>query len=358
MKKISLAVIICAAGIIPVFAQSEGEKYTPVQFSFIHPLGTNGIHAPEYTNSVSVNMLIGISRNEKAFTLGGIANIIRHNAGGFQMAGIFNYTGNEGKGLRLAGLVNYTGNRYEGYQIAGLSTITKDVKGAQVAGLFNTAKDVRGIQVAGLFNTAKDVRGIQVAGLFNVAKDVKGVQVAGLFNVAKDVRGIQVAGLFNVAEKSDYPIALVNIIRNGEKSISLSYSETGSTMVSFRSGGRVTYGIIGYGYNHKADGNTFVVEGGLGAHIHCSSHIRINNEIKIENAISKDATFKAAYHILPAYRITPHWEIFAGPGINYIQTDDLKNTGMFSGISLWKKQGDTKIRQVHIGYLAGIQFIF
>jgi hypothetical protein len=296
MKKIFLAVIICIIRIIPVSAQSEGEKYAPFQFGFIYPLGTNGIHSPEYTNGVSIHLLGGISRNEKAFTLSGLANIIRRDAAGFQMAGMFNYIGNEGKGLQLAGLAN-------------------------------------------------------------VAKEVKGVQLAGLANVAKEVKGLQFAGLVNVAEKSDYPIALLNFIKNGEKSISLSYSETGSAMVSFRSGGGVTYGIVGYGYNHKAEGNTFVTEGGLGAHIHCSSRFGIDNEIKIETSISKKNIFNAGYHILPAYRITPRLEVFSGPGIHYIRTDNVKNVEMFSGIPLWKKRGDAEIKQIHIGCSVGIRFI-
>jgi hypothetical protein len=289
----------------------DGGKYTPFQFSFIYPLGTNGIDSPEYTNSVSINLLGGISHNEKAFTLSGLATIIRRNADGFQMAGLLNCIGNEGKGFLLSGLASYV-DRYEG---------------------------------------------VQFAGLFNAAKDVKGVQFAGLFNAAKDVKGVQIAGLLNVAEQSDYPIAIVNFVKNGEKSISLSYNETGSALVSFRSGGRVTYGILGCGYSHKAKGNAFVIEGGLGAHIRCSSRFRINNEIKGENSISKNAFFKAGYHVLPTYRITPHWEIFLGTGINYIQTNDLKNDSIFSGISLWKKQRNAKIRQIHIGYSVGIQFI-
>jgi hypothetical protein len=312
MKKIVLAAIICIVRFIPAVAQPEGEKSAPFQFSFLYPLGTNGIHSPEYTNTVSVNMLAGISRNEKAFTLGGLANIIRHDAAGFQTAGIYNHIGNEGKGILLSGLANHTGYSYEGIQLAGLANITGNMKG---------------------------------------------VQIAGLVNVAKEVEGVQFAGLVNVAEKSDYPIALLNFIKNGEKSVSLSYSETGSALVSFRSGGRVTYGIVGYGYNHRAGGNAFVTEGGLGAHIRCSSRFRINNEMKTEMSISKKATFKAGYHILPAYRITPRLEIFFGPGIHYIRTEDVRNVDMLSGISLWKKQGDAEAEQIHIGYSLGIQFI-
>jgi hypothetical protein len=362
MKRFILFTLSCIT-VFPVMRMNgqtpveEDGKHTPFQFSFTYPLGTNGIHSPEYTNSVSVNLLCGISRNEKAFTLSGLATVIRRNAGGLQMAGLFNGIGDEGKGCMLSGLANYT-DRYKGVQFAGLANITEYLEGVQFAGLFNAARDVKGIQFAGLFNAAvRGVKGVQFAGFFNAARDVKGVQFAGLANAAKNVKGVQIAGLLNVAEQSDYPIAIVNLVKKGEKSISLLYNETGSALVSFRSGGRVTYGILGCGYSHRAKGNAFVVEGGLGAHIRCSSRFMINSEIKSENSISKNAFFKAGYHILPAYRITPHWEIFLGPGISYIRANSLENDGMLSGISLWKKQRNAKIRQIHIGYSVGIQFV-
>ncbi len=72
---------------------------------------------------------------------------------------------------------------------------------------------------------------------------------------------MQLAGLLNIAENSDIPLALINIIRNGEYGVSVSYNEAGSIIASFRSGGRITYGIVGAGYNHKASGKKMVVEG-------------------------------------------------------------------------------------------------
>ncbi|MDR1202297.1 MAG: hypothetical protein LBL58_11830, partial [Tannerellaceae bacterium] len=241
MKKLFLTVILFLAIYTNGFTQAEDNKQTVFQFSFIYPLSTNGIHASQYTNVVSLNMLTGISQNEKVFTLGGLANIIRRDACGVQMAGLYNHVGNKGEGFLLSGLASYTGKEYTG---------------------------------------------LQFSGLINISGNISGVQLAGLANIAKDVKGIQFAGLLNVADNSDYPIGIVNLIKNGEKSIAVTYNEIGSTLLSFRSGGRVTYGIIGYGYNHKADKRSWVVESGLGAHINCSRHFRIDNEIKIENLIS------------------------------------------------------------------------
>jgi hypothetical protein len=109
---------------------------------------------------------------------------------------------------------------------------------------------------------------VQIAGLGNRTGDVAGVQVAGLVNVARHVSGVQLAGIVNIAEDSDCPVGLINLIKNGRKGIGVTYSETGSTVVSFRSEGKITYGIVGTGYNHKAKGNSPVLEGGMGVHIH------------------------------------------------------------------------------------------
>lgn len=62
--------------------------------------------------------------------------------------------------------------------------------------------------------------------------------------------------------------------------VAVTYDALGSTVATFRSGGRYTYGIIGIGYNHKTENNSLVAEGGFGAHIPVTSWFRINNELK------------------------------------------------------------------------------
>jgi hypothetical protein len=102
--------------------------------------------------------------------------------------------------------------------------------------------------------------------------------------------GFRFAGLVKIAENSDYPIALLNIIKNGEYGIAATYNEIGSVTLTFR----------------------------------------------------------------PVRNI----EIFGGPSINYMQSDNLKNKDMFSNHSIWKKYSDTQLKQVYIGYQVGIQVLF
>jgi hypothetical protein len=314
MRKTALSMIFCAVICTATFAQTERGQRSGFQFGFIYPLSTNGINAIKYTNNVSLNVLAGISQNEKAFTLGGLTNIILRDAAGIQIAGLYNHINNDGKGFLLSGLASYVGHDYTGLQLAGLT---------------------------------------------NIAGNVKGVQIASLVNIAGNVTGVQLAGLVNVADNSDYPIGLVNLIKNGEKSIAVTYNEIGSFAISFRSGGRVTYGIIGYGYNLKGSKKTYLSEGGLGAHINLASRFRLNNEIRIEtHNSSENATFKAGYHLLAAYKIVPHIEVFAGPGINYMYSNDRSNTGIFPRRSLWEKHEAEKWQQVFVGFQLGMQYVF
>lgn len=279
------------------FSQTDDSKRAAFQFSFMPFMSTNGLQAKEYTNKVSINLLSGLSKNEKAFAFAGLTNIVLNDANGFQFAGLGNYIGSSGKGMQFAGLVN-------------------------------------------------------------ISKDYSGFQFAGLVNIAKKVNGVQFAGLLNIAESSDWPVALVNIIKNGDLGIAVTYNEIGSMVVALRSGGRHTYGIVGIGYNHKV--NRYVTAGGLGAHIHVTRWLTLNNELMGEtlNNFSKYITFKVGYAFLPAFRLTPHIELFGGPSINYIQTDDLRNVDMIPDKHIWRKFGDTKFQQVYFGYQAGLQYFF
>ena len=375
------------------FAQTGNEKRSAFHLSFFPPLSTNGKFASEYTNATSVSLLVGISNNEEIFSIAGLANIVKNNANGFQLAGLLNYAANSGNGAMISGLANIVRNGYNGFQMGGLFNTASRLYGAQAGGLGNIAGDVIGFQMGGLGNIAGNtvgfqlggfgnitgnaigfqfggvgniagnISGFQLGGLGNIAGYVSGFQFGGVFNYAKRVSGVQFAGLVNIAESSDYPIAILNIIKNGEYGISASYNELGSAMLTFRSGGRVTYGIIGVGYNHKADGNWFTTEAGFGAHINILKWFRINNEIKgghIGNYTGENKfnVNYANYALLPAFRPLRNLEIFFGPSINYIQADNADDKSMFPKNSLWEKSSATRLQQLYIGWQVGIQFIF
>lgn len=330
MKKIQ-SVFIILLTVFHLSAQMNQGKYVPFHFSFIPPLSSNGINASQYTNGASFSILAGMSANERNFTFASISNVIANEARGLQFAGISNYIGKQGQGVAFAGMTNIAKGTY---------------KGVQLAGLLNTTK-----------GTYKDV---QFAGLLNTSKDITGLQFAGLLNIAGKVRGVQFAGLLNIAEESDCPIGLVNIVKRGEMGIALTYDILGNGIVSFRSGGKYTYGIIGFGYNHKLSGdNKTVAEAGYGVHIPCYSWFQINNEFKVTSTATSDKPFlNASYSLLPSFKIKKHYNIFGGASLNYSTTTEMDNQTLFPQNNLWKKHTDNRLQQLFIGYLVGIQYIF
>ena len=359
MVKRTLLILILSAICGTIFAQTD--KHSVFQLTFLPFLSSNGPEAKEYSNAISFNILAGSSKNEEVFAFAGLSNFISNNATGFQFAGLANTVSNNMDGFQFAGIVSRVGNDGKGAQFSGLTNIVKNnYNGFQFAGLNNHAKEMKGFQFAGLVNASNNMDGFQFGGLINRAQDMKGFQFAGLVNIARKVKGVQFAGLVNVAEESDCPIGLINIIKKGEKGIGITYDLLGSTVVSFRSGGKYTYGIIGVGYNHKTENNTLTTEGGFGAHINCLSWFRIKNELKatsIGNGSSK-YILNSSYSLLPAFRVGKHFELWGGPSINHFLTNDPSNKKILPDHSLWKKLSDNKLQQIYIGYQVGLQYIF
>ena len=323
MDRLRLFIMVGVLFMLPVklWSQSnpEGEnggKRRPVQVSFFYPLCTNGFEASNYANNVSISFIEGRSRSVNGLALAGCVNTVKEDGRGLLMSGLLNAVHGIMSGVQLAGLVN----------IAGAAS-----------------------------------RGIQLAGLVNVARDFSGLQLAGLVNVAHTVRGVQLAGLVNVADSSDFPIGFINLIKNGEMGIALSYNELGTTMLSFQSGGRYTYGILGIGYNHYLHGQQpFIVSGGIGAHIPCTNWLRVNCELKSTNLLpareSTDGLMALNFSLLPAFRLLPHLELFGGPSISFASVDhDYRN--VLPSYSLWRRIDATRTRQLHVGFQAGVQYI-
>src|SRR5690606_19965136 len=187
-----------------------------------------------------------------------------------------------------------------------------EVSGLQVAGAVNQAGQVQGAQFAGAMNVAKTVRGAQFAGGINIARGRTGTQVAGAINIGGYVRGVQLAGLLNVADSSDYPIGLINLIKNGYRSVAMEVDETGTTSVVFRSGGRVLYGLLGVGYRFDSDPYDYALEGGVGARILDNDRFTLAIEaVQRTTTDFDDYIHMASLRILPGYRFGK-LEVFAG----------------------------------------------
>jgi hypothetical protein len=356
---------------------------------FIYPISTNGLDAKAYTNIFSFHALAGVSGGEKAFCLSGLTSIIKNDAVGAQIAGLSNHIGGSTIGGQVAGLVNQVNGTTKGAQVAGLVNLSKASTGAQVGGLVNVSarrttgaqvaglvnvsgemtgfqvaglanadsRNAKGAQVAGLVNTVNDAEGFQLSGLVNNSKNVKGFQFAGLVNRAKNVKGMQLAGLVNVADSSDYALGVVNIIKNGEKSFGLSIDETQTTLVTFRSGGRVLYGIIGLGLNFKSEDPLMAIEAGYGARIPVYKNFRLSAEAVCMslNNWGEDWYIKSTLRLLPSYTFAHRVQIYAGPTINFLNnpfgSNELVNN------YLWSPSASNTYG-LYIGVTGGIQVKF
>ena len=393
-----LSIMILAASFA---ANAQTPKTADIHLGFTYPFSTNGIHAADYSNLISLHALVGVSHSERSLCAAGFGNYIKDTANGFVGAGFFNVIGNSASGVQAAGYFNYTKNNFRGFQGAGFVNVAgsvdgvqaagfanivfhnvngvqlagfmnfsrdvsfqasgyinvaRDVKGGQVTGFVNVAHDLRGPQIAGYVNVAHDLRGPQIAGFVNVAHDVKGPQISGFVNVAHKVTGVQLSGFLNIADSSDCPIGLVNIIKAGEKAIGFNVDETGTSMLSFRSGGRVLYGIVGAGVNVRNNNGLFATQAGLGAHMYITKHFRINGEVVFT---SLSGFFRKEYssssvRLIPAYKIG-RLEVFGGPSFNYGVYSRHFGEGLASN-TLWTDTYYRRTYEMHIGFVGGIQF--
>jgi len=300
-----------------------------IHIGIIDPISNHGDRAALDTNNFSLNILTGVSAVETGVSIAGIANVIRYGAKGLQIAGVANLIGQNANGTMLAGFINTYGNG-------------------------------NGLAMAGFANIANKNSGIQLAGFVNKSNDVSS-QFAGFINVAKKVRGVQIAGFINIADSSDYAIAIINLIKNGEKAISADIDETQTTMLLFRSGGKVLYGIIGLGYNLSNKKALYVFECGLGAHLLGSRAFRFNAELASSHLqnLTRDDYFKGSLRLLPALRIAPHFEIFGGPSLNYVSTRSDEGRALTAKYSaIWKYASGDRVQDLHVGYRVGVQLIF
>ena len=305
---------------------------------------------------IQVSGLGNISRGMMGIQVAGLGNITRDTRA-IQVAGLTNIS--KGLyGIQISGLTNISQDAY-GLQLAGLTNISKDVYGLQVGGLTNIAQDTYGLQLAGLFNVSHDLYGMQLAGLFNCAKDVYGLQFAGLVNVAKRARGVQFAAILNVAEESDFPIGLINIIKQGDKGVALTYDMLGNAVMSFRSGGKYAYGILGVGCNAQIE-ERLVVEAGYGLQIPVCRWLDVNNEFKATTMGYNSGYTRSnfSYLLAPSLTLWRHCNLFAGASINYFMSDRASAATLLPNAGLWRKEGDRGIGQLYLGYQVGVQYVF
>lgn len=336
--------------------QAQSSSHANFHVGLVYPISSNGKLAADYTNHCSFHAIAGVSDNEDGVAFSGFANIIRHNARGAQFAGFSNHIQGKAKGAQFAGFLNDIRKQATGLQAAGFANVTGNSDGLQLAGFANISRKQANVQASGFINITPVAR-VQLAGFMNQARDVNGTQVAGFINVAKKVRGVQVAGFINIADSSEYPIGLVNIVKNGEMSIGLTMDETLTGLVSFRSGGKYLYGILGVGMNVKQAKVLQALEGGLGLHVPVSKHFRVNMEgtLLVLTDFTVGQYLRSSYRVLPAVR-AGRFELFAGPTFNCVTLSHTKGANLVSNYAYGRKRFQN-FTGLYFGGMAGIQFL-
>lgn len=131
MRKLLISLLLLST----LFTLSAQER--AVQFSFITPIGTNGLNSHKVTNKFSLNLVGGYSAANTILEIGGVYNVNLKSTKGVQIAGVMNYSGNSSKALQIAGVLN----------------IAKEVSGVQI-GLINISDSCAGVPI-GLINIVK-----------------------------------------------------------------------------------------------------------------------------------------------------------------------------------------------------------
>jgi len=315
-KKITLLKVILFALLLLTSLNLLAQLPGKIHLGFIYPLSTNGTHAPLDTNTLSIHLLAGVSAAERGLTFAGFSNFIRKDAIGSQFAGFSNHISGKADGAQFAGFVNTYGGG----------------KGAAFAGFANIAHG-----------------------------EVRGVQFAGFINIAKKVKGAQFAGFINIADSSDYPIGIINLIKNGEKSIGVSTDETQTTMLSFRSGGKTLYGIIGIGYNFKNSDEVYAAELGLGAHFFTSNAFNLNTEVVATTleSFNPGDYFKSTFRLMPNVKLFKTLGIFGGPSFNFVTTNTNEGKQLYTkNLRNWDNKWGTNYNAIYLGYTFGLHILF
>lgn len=341
-SRILSIIVLSIAVATSTFAQPK-EKRSVGHIGFVYPLSTNGIAAAEFTNPFSLHAIAGVSKSEEAFCASGITSVIMENASGAILAGFSNHILGSANGALMAGFMNTVGYDAKGLMAAGFCNVSGTMDGAQLAGFGNVS--------------AGDIDGAQLAGFINVARDVN-TQVAGFVNVARNVEGVQLAGFINIAESCDYPIGLINIIRNGDIGIGYTLDETQTNLITVRSGSKKMYGILGVGINFRDYFPLYALEAGIGAHLVNAGAFRLNLEASVMSLTDfYDNTYlRSSLRLLPTVCIAQKVEIFAGPSFNHIIFEDYA-AGDIVDNYLWENNSWGYTNGLYIGGLAGIQIM-
>ena len=388
MKKNKILIITALLLGLNVNAQKiDSLENRPGQVTFFYPVGTNGLAAPNYSNTASINLINGINGGLTGVEFGGIVNTNLGNVSGAQFAGIANITTGKTNGAIFAGICNIQKDSSTSASFAGITNIINapaiggyfsgisnvingSLTGASFAGIANiTNGNSIGAQFAGISNlNTGNFIGLQLAGIHNSNKgDIIGVQI-GLINKAKNITGVQF-GFINIADSFEkgVPFGFINFVKNGFHAIEISGGEAIYGNFSFKMGVDKLYTIYKVGYASNNTENYLMYGLGFGTMLSIDEKSKISIDLSANHLIKQ--SFSPKLDLLSRadfayrYHFNSHLAVFGGPAFNvYLSEDsgDLNNAALNVPYTLykqnwWNNEGNTSI---WIGANIGVSFGF
>ncbi len=408
MKKLIFTISTILLITSQLFSQNQTKNVRPGQLTIIYPLSTNGFNSYDYSNIMSLNLIIGLNGGVEGFEVGGVGNINDSVVNGFQAAGVFNITKgnvngfqaaanlnvNHGNfnGAQLNGMLNVNTGNFDGIQIAGFGNINKGnvkgvqiscclnsnygyAEGVQIAGLMNNnlsmpdKKEIDLVQISGLINQNNSpAKGSQITSILNVSTDtLKGVQI-GLINIGTYVDGAQI-GLINITAKDStdvVPIGLLNFVKGGLFEFEVGATDLIYANINFKMGVEKFYTIFKIGYSIYAGNSVYTHGLGIGRYFNINEKNRLNFDISYTN-LSEIPFMVTRNEVLTKidlnYKrmLTPKFSFYIGPSFNYYIAEDWGQGESFQLQPLYYFSKESYIyfdAIAWIGVNAGVSFRF
>ncbi len=369
MKQIIFLAAVLLADLTSVWAQNDSlpnidtikatETVMPMQFGFVHPLGTNGLNSTNVYNAVSINALTGHSKGTLGTEISGLYSINKQHAIGFKASGVMDLVHGSVLGTQVGGVMASAGGASEGFQAGGVVAMGGgSLDGMQAGGVFAGTKgnvegfqaggvvaiiggdSVKGMQAGGVVALNKgSIEGMQAAGVVSINKgDVEGVQAAGVVSMARFVKGAQI-GIVNIADSVDgksVQLGLVNIARKGGiMRFGVMTTEFYNATAFLKSGTRHFHGYIGMATQLHEKDYRFGPMIGVGTSIRLANRLYVEPEwmqwfvIHKNNLVYKDRTTQIqqlrTMFSFSTGKKGPH--ISAGPTINLSSTSYKNSNG-------------------------------
>jgi hypothetical protein len=361
MKKLKGITLLALLTMTLGLNAQEVKTTSPLQVTFIYPVGSNGQNSMHKANNFSLNVIWGMNGGVNGFELGAIGNFNKGNVAGAQIGGITNINTSSINGVVISGITNLTKGNAKGLQLSGIANLNGgETYGLMLSGIANVSQmNAKGAQVSLINSAFENMNGFQL-GLVNYTKGMNGFQL-GLTNYAKKMKGFQL-GLVNVSDTIDgIALGLISVTKDGYYAVEVSNSEVLYVHTSYKMGVSKLYNIYTIGIGRYENKDVYSYGLGLGSLI--TLHNRHSLAIEgITNQMAFDNTWDGLnllnkVNLTYQFHLTNRISLFGGPSFNYYIINFMIN-GKYGTVNMpnpiWEHSNSNNAQYMWIGYNAGI----